>query len=456
MSEFPFGSPFRTTVLKPKPGGARAARGADPKNETTALMAVIGADDQRGAIDYRAAGMPLLVAAARPMLDVIQHLRNMAGTPDPERLRLAVIEEMRAYERKAASAGVDPMEARVAHYALCATIDDIALATPWGAGSSWSNASVVSTFHRDVVGGERFFDLLEHFHRDPGGNQAILLLFYLCLSLGFKGRLRVSARGALELSQIRDGLYRTLRATMNDVERELSPHWRGVNARHAKARFSQLYSVLLGFLLFLAALGYVGMLRLLNSGSDDMIARAAAMPPLGPASIKIVTVAPPPARQADVLQKFVEFLQPEIEEGLVTTSRRGDEITVRFRNTGLFASGDARLTPKFEAVLDRVGKAIRDAGFSVLVTGHTDNVPISSVRFPSNWHLSQARAKAVADRLMRDVAADRVRFEGRGETEPVDTNDTAQGREANRRTEIVVTARRVAEIKEKNGSGAQP
>ena len=77
----------------------------------------------------------------------------------------------------------------------------------------------------------------------------------------------------------------------------------------------------------------------------------------------------------------------------------------------------------------------------VLVTGHSDNRPIATLRYPSNWKLSQARAQEVAD-LLGATTGDAGRFtaEGRSDTEPVASNDSAAGRAKNRRVEITVLA----------------
>ncbi len=425
------------TVIKPSPGGTKLRKGGDGK-ETTALFTALEGGEQASPIDFRSSGMPFLVAAARPQLNLLDRLRTLPDIGDPEQLRMAAVEEMRAYERKVANAGVDVEQARIAHYVLCATIDDVVLATPWGGSSNWGTNSLVSTFHRDVQGGERVFDLLERLHRDPGRNRDVLLLMYLCLSLGFRGRLRVSARGALELSQIRDSLYRTLQGTMGDIERELSPNWRGVNARNARSGFRHLMPAALAVLLLGLALGYIGILNTLNKRSDDLIVEVAALPPRGDPSIKVAQPIQQPPEEIDELQRFIAFLKPQVEKGVLTTARDGNEVVVRFRNTGFFNPGSANVSETFETLLAQIGKAISEARFVVLVTGHTDNRPIRSVRFPSNWHLSSERARVVSDILARSVPADRIRHEGRGETEPIDTNDTQAGRESNRRTEILV------------------
>jgi type VI secretion system protein ImpK len=424
------------TVIKPMPGGRRGRKPDD--SEGTALLTALKSGEALGDLDFRSSGMPLIVSAARPQLNLLGRLRSLQEGPDTFQLRTAVIEEMRSYERRLANGGVDMEHARIAHYVLCATIDDVVQATPWGAASDWGTNSIVSTFHRDVQGGERVFELLEHQHKDPGRNRDILMLMYFCLSLGFRGRLRVSPRGALELSQIRDGLYRTLRGSMDDMERELSPAWRGINARNANSGFKHWLPVFLGLMFLGVALGYFGILTLLSTRSDEAVLAYSKLPPLGPSSIKVSQPVQEAVEQVDVIDNFLLFLKPEIERGLLTATRNGNEILVRYRNTGAFEAGSADVSRNFEALLVRVAKAINEARFDVMITGHTDNRPIRTVRFPSNWELSQQRAKAVTEIVIRHVPDSKVKFEGRGEVEAIDTNDTAQGRERNRRIEMLV------------------
>ena len=83
-------------------------------------------------------------------------------------------------------------------------------------------------------------------------------------------------------------------------------------------------------------------------------------------------------------------------------------------------------------------EAIDEVPGEVLVVGHSDNTPIRSVRFPSNWHLSTARAEAVSERLSRNIQGRRLRAEGRAESEPIAPNDSAEGRARNRRVDVHV------------------
>lgn len=113
---------------------------------------------------------------------------------------------------------------------------------------------------------------------------------------------------------------------------------------------------------------------------------------------------------------------------------------VRIRNRGMFASGSATLEPRFAPLLARIGEALREEPGAVQVIGHSDNQAIRTARFSSNFALSLARAEAALASIAAATGGDRARFTagGRGEAEPVATNATPEGREENRRIEVVV------------------
>ena len=114
-------------------------------------------------------------------------------------------------------------------------------------------------------------------------------------------------------------------------------------------------------------------------------------------------------------------------------------ITVRLINRNMFGSGSATLNASYIPLLQRIGTALRKEKGDVIVNGYTDNQPIHTVRFPSNWQLSQARADAVAKVVASELAnPKRLRAVGKGDTDPIASNKTPQGREQNRRTEVVL------------------
>jgi type VI secretion system protein ImpK len=135
------------------------------------------------------------------------------------------------------------------------------------------------------------------------------------------------------------------------------------------------------------------------------------------------------------------FLAPEIARSEAEVIEFNDRTAVLIQGDGLFPSGSAAPNSRFLPLFSRIAEGIAREPGDVLVTGHTDNVPIRTLRFPSNWDLSAARADAVAQ-LLRDLmpsgAGKLVAAEGRADTEPLVPNDTAENRARNRRVEIIL------------------
>ncbi len=105
----------------------------------------------------------------------------------------------------------------------------------------------------------------------------------------------------------------------------------------------------------------------------------------------------------------------------------------------LFAPARTRLTDSGLALLKDLAKTLKTLPWSLSVEGHTDNIPIKTARFPSNWELSTARATMVARELIRHgVRPDRIRAIGYADTQPRDSNDTPEGRNRNRRVTFVL------------------
>ena len=140
---------------------------------------------------------------------------------------------------------------------------------------------------------------------------------------------------------------------------------------------------------------------------------------------------------------LVSELKQEIKQGEIQITQLKDKLTVNMVDKILFDSGSAVIKKNGEKVLDRVAEILKTVDRQqIKVEGHTDNVPISSrlaEKFPSNWELSTARATTVVRYLQgRGVNPSALSAEGYAEFRPVGSNDTDEGRSANRRIEIVL------------------
>lgn len=148
-----------------------------------------------------------------------------------------------------------------------------------------------------------------------------------------------------------------------------------------------------------------------------------------------------PGVDTQVLKKQLEdALGDDIRKQKVQMRVGPDGLVVSLREIGFFGSGDAKLLPEAIPTLTRLAKVLENKGFEIRVEGHTDNMPIHTSRFNSNWELSTARATEVVSILVRDYGFDPhyVSVAGYAEFRPVFSNDTEEGRKANRRIDLVV------------------
>jgi chemotaxis protein MotB len=137
---------------------------------------------------------------------------------------------------------------------------------------------------------------------------------------------------------------------------------------------------------------------------------------------------------------LTELLEEEINEGKIDVETDGPTIIIKIRERGSFTSGSADLDPSFLPTLDTIGTALGEISGEIVVEGHTDNIPINSVKFPSNFALSAGRAVSVTSVFLNDpnISMDRLSLRGYGEVRPEDTNATRAGRARNRRVEIKI------------------
>ena len=125
---------------------------------------------------------------------------------------------------------------------------------------------------------------------------------------------------------------------------------------------------------------------------------------------------------------------------LIQVEITDDEAIIRMMGETTFDSGKADIRPQMLPLLKKIAAALQTTKGQIIINGHTDNVPISSGRFASNLALSAARATKVGQALLSSGSIDprRLSIAGFGEYNPVESNDTARGREKNRRVEIVL------------------
>ncbi|MEA1973192.1 MAG: OmpA family protein [Candidatus Cloacimonadota bacterium] len=147
------------------------------------------------------------------------------------------------------------------------------------------------------------------------------------------------------------------------------------------------------------------------------------------------------------IKQIIEQLDEETKksgthENVKITYEEG-KIHFRISTPMLYSSGNANLKESSFKALDLIAKVLEKSSYEIRIEGHTDNVPIHTAKFPSNWELSTERAMSIVRRFVnQNVSPERFQVIGYGEYRPISTNETPKGRELNRRVEIYVNLKK--------------
>lgn len=421
------------TVIKPGAGRAAPARpaGGAPAAAGAAPAAPLGKEAPLAIDALMTANLNPLVAAAAPLLSAAPRIRSMAQHPNPAGLKDALADGIRKFEAQARAEGLPNEQVIAGRYILCTLLDESAASTPWGGSGVWANQSLLVQFHNETWGGEKIFQLMSKLAENVAANRNLLELLYVVLSFGFEGRYRVANDGKAQLDSIRTRLSQMLRQQRGGRgDKALSPRWEGVPAKDARLTDGIPMWVVMSFAALVLMVVYVVLRLTINAHSDPVFATLRGL------EVKAApVVAPPPPAPAP---RLAQLLKPDIETGALAVRDLADRSIVVVKGDGFFEPGSAVVSDRVKPLLGRIQAALQSLPGPVLITGHTDNQPIRSLRYPSNWHLSQDRANAVKTFLATTLKPERLRAEGRADAEPVGDNATPAGRALNRRVEITL------------------
>lgn len=424
------GDPFSQGWERPSPGGRGWGDAPDAAPPSISIGAEFRVPDLERDSGTLFKDNPV-VAAALPLLSLVSELRNSPSHPDIPGLQQRLVGEINALRNTLLRHGVGQGHTDMASYALCALLDETIQHTPWGARSFWGRQSLLSLFYAQTLGGEQFFPMVDGLVQQESQNIYLIELCHLCLSLGFQGQYRLMANCLGELDRYRNRLYDAIQKVRSHYERDLSPRWQGLREnRGALMRTLPPWvaAAVAGAVLVLA---YVAFLIALAAASNPPYAALAALSgdPIKMAAPLPQAVPKPPGRA----ERFTALLRDEIRKGMVEVV---DDQLLRVRNS--FPSGSDQIKQDFVPMLKKVAGEL-NAKDTVLVSGHTDDRPIHNARFPSNWDLSIARARHVADILMAaGVDIGKVASRGSAEGDPLVANDSDEHRAYNRRVDISI------------------
>jgi type VI secretion system protein ImpK len=282
------------TVIRPAPGGRGAASRNIPPPAADPSPAPRQRSVQRNANLYQAgvesqiqdskplsfeshSGINPIVNNATTLITVFEKTRQSMSHPDVGGLHKRLVNEIRQFENRLKEIGTKPEIVLSVRYAICTALDEAVLNTPWGSESAWPQRSLLSVFHNETAGGEKFFLILDRMLEYPSDNIDILEFMYILLSLGFEGKYRVIHRGRDRIEQLRDELFSIIRRQRGDYERALSPSWQGLgkirNSLTSYIPFWVVASILCAVLL----LSYTGFRVWLYDTSEPVVAQLDAI-----------------------------------------------------------------------------------------------------------------------------------------------------------------------------------
>lgn len=272
-----------STIIRPMPGGRGAAGGqsstqiprpatghtnyAQPKPPAAQYVPV---DNYVGQFKTTE-GLNPLVNAASMLLAVFSKIQQSMSHPNVGGLHQHLVGEIRSFDSRAKEQGIKPEVVLAARYILCAALDEAVLNTPWGAESPWTQRTLLSVFHNETHGGEKFYQIVDRMRERPAENMAILELMYLLLSLGFEGKYRVVQRGREKIEQLRDELFKSIRAQRGSYERTLSPSGEGLGrVRNSLAYYVPMW-VIVSVFAGILVLGFSGFRYWLHQSSTQVV-----------------------------------------------------------------------------------------------------------------------------------------------------------------------------------------
>ncbi len=445
------------TIIRPMPGGRRGKTGQSsaatpgsaqqdpfagpdlfsptksvpetPKSEGAVSLS-LGVD--RGTLYPKAESNGFLASSSGLLIFAVK-LRSTAASQDVNAIYQQCVDGVKSFEQRLTNFGVPHQQIISARYMLCSFIDEAILSTPWGSRSGWDRRTLLSTFQNEVHGGEKFFDIIAVLSKDPRQYIELLGFSHACLALGFKGKYRLIDNGESALRSLKDGLYHLVQQTQGEPEFSLSHYLPDddISKQGGKAQFPLWAVAALTASILVAA--YTTFLFSANRVSDPLANRLAAVGLEIPALMK----KPRPRLESTPLS-LESYFSKEISENTLSVTEDAHKVLITLRGKGLFESGSVSLTDSRKELLRKISEKISAISVDILVVGHTDNVPIRSVAFPSNWHLSKARAQSVASLMSEYLPDRRIAVEGLADRQPLAPNTNAANRAKNRRVEITL------------------
>jgi len=436
------------TVFRPNPGGRKTPVAPPPSAASAETPSQLSAGAPRQAAvqsaEIRTPGDNPILRAAGPLLLMLGRLRASLVRAQPATLVPQFSEAILKFGNDLKEAGIAEEPASKAKYILCATADKVLASLPGEDRAAASKDSLMTRFFGEATSGQKVFSEIDAVKDDPAF-YLVVELAHACLALGFQGGTRTTTTADALERDVQQDLYDVIQKAKARQSRYLSLRWEGQSIPSLAVRLHvPLWAVAgaVGLTLFLIFIGtrlWLGhsaeraaqTMITLNPPEAVTLARRTSVPPPVPA--------PQSPEQASQLDRIRQVLQPDIASGQLTLDTTPNQIIIRLPERILFQPGRTSLQASGETLLAHVADAIKSEEGAIRIIGNSDTTPVSNARFASNFEVSEAYAATVEGVLKQKLPQpNRVTSEGKGSDAPVATNDTLDGRQKNRRVDIVI------------------
>lgn len=380
----------------------------------------------------------ILLACASELINLASNLITLEPSNSTEQLRHDINSQIEQFDNKLNEQGKTQEVALTARYLLCCLLDELVLRTPWGIQSSWSRQTLLSKYHNETSGGEKFFVIVNKLMEQAQRNIDLIELSYLCLSVGFRGKYQLSATGENDILQIGNMMHQAI-SLYRPSANELSPSWRVETSSSVSIEKRLPASFLFIVLTFICIAVYIALLSNLHAQSSVLYQKIESIgwskENVKPNVTEFATDPDNVARtvqNSTLLRDIRQQLSTAINAGLLTITQQNNVLILRFVSANLFASGSTNVNEQSLPNRTRLINAIKTYTNSILIVGHTD----SSGKAESNWVISRLRAESI-ERWIKSAQEPILQTTTRG---VADTQALAEGKNdsRNRRVEILI------------------
>ncbi len=431
------------TMVIPNPGGRRKTASAEPQYTPpqvntpsnpppTQNHAPNYANSDSTKVDVNCENVILRFAS--DILVLAGSLRTLEPSNSIEQLRADIENLFSNFQLQLKQRNTPEEITLTARYMLCCLIDELVLTTPWGIESSWSHQTLLGKYHNETSGGEKFFLIINKLLEQAQRNIDLIELSYLCLSLGFRGKYRLSQTGENDVSQIAQMLYQPL-SLHRPTSPELSPSWQS-DAKPEKTFESKVPPILFFLILgFVCIAVYIALLSNLHAKSSPIYEK---IEQIGWDNfvLQMSDAQSEDLDLGDIASSISARLSDSIAKQQIVVDIKDDLLVIRLVSLQLFPPGSTDVNQNELPAVETLVSAINPYADAVVVVGHTD----STGRADSNWAISRKRAESIEQwiKSARGTVPQTI-TRGVADTQPlVQEGDSDFNQSLNRRVELIL------------------